>query len=95
MIRNGFGQQRSCWVANRITAGQHRLNDLVLNEPAVSRFHFMIVSDPELHLFYLIDMHSLNGTWLNGRLVTRMEVLRDGDRIQIGKTLRLDVQLNS
>ncbi|MCR4419947.1 MAG: DUF3662 and FHA domain-containing protein [Clostridia bacterium] len=54
---------------------------LVLTDPNVSRQHAVIERRQEL--YWLIDLDSTNGTYINGQRVHR-QPLRPGDRIQIG-----------
>jgi hypothetical protein len=65
----------------RTRIGSFEQNDLVLRSPLVSRFHAEIVvrgREAELR-----DLHSLNGTELNGRRV-ELAKLAPGDKIRIG-----------
>jgi len=58
--------------------------ELPLVDGLASRRHFRIESrDGE---FYLVDLGSRNGTFVNGKKVTEQR-LRIGDRIQVGETL--------
>lgn len=61
--------------------GRHPDNDLPMQENMVSRWHAEIRLDGER--YKLIDIDSLNGTWVNGRRV-KNRMLRNGDLIQIG-----------
>jgi hypothetical protein len=58
---------------------------IVLPHPSVSRCHAAIGHHPDRG-FYITDVGSSNGTWVNGqRLVpSRRQALRDGDLIRIG-----------
>jgi adenylate cyclase len=63
--------------------GRSEQNTVVLVDDLVSRFHAMIhCMDGEA--FYLTDLGSRNGTFLNNRRATTPTALQDGDRIQIG-----------
>ena len=59
----------------------------VIPDPSVSRRHARITvpEDPQLPCT-ISDAGSTNGTFVNGRSATRVE-LQDGDRIQIGDTV--------
>ncbi len=64
-----------------VTLGRHPACDIVLESAAVSRQHARIV-----HLddgYYLEDLHSRNGTLLNGQPVLRRVLLNEGDEIGI------------
>jgi|GEM_PF-2381031 len=62
--------------------GRTKLNQIVLDDGAVSRLHAQITATPEGAL--LRDNDSANGTIVNGRVVKEV-LLRHGDAIQIGK----------
>ena len=59
------------------------LCDLVLHDESVSRQHTRVRQEGES--FFIYDLASVNGTFVNGELVTRAP-LRDGDRISMGST---------
>lgn len=63
------------------TIGRRSANDLPINEKAVSRTHCRIDFDGEF--YWLVDCGSHNGTFVNGRRVSR-SLLYDGDEIRIG-----------
>lgn len=66
----------------RMTFGRSMSNDLVLDDPLVSRCHAQLtVTDGLL----LEDLSSVNGVFVNGDRITRPNRLKDGDRITIGK----------
>ena len=53
--------------------------------PQVSRRHCVVYFNTNLNAYAVADMHSTNGTRLNGsRLAQRDMTLKDGDRIQVG-----------
>ncbi|MGO9652964.1 oxoglutarate dehydrogenase inhibitor Odhl [Mycobacterium sp.] len=64
------------------TAGRHPGSDIFLNDVTVSRRHaeFRLENGE----FCVVDIGSLNGTYLNGKPV-QSAVLANGDEIQIGK----------
>lgn len=64
--------------------GRSTENDVVLADLAISRKHFLVVRDKQRCL--LRDIGSGNGTLVNGRQVTEVE-LSEGDEIEIGETL--------
>ena len=68
-----------------VRIGRDPSNQIVLNDDRhASRYHAWVTFEGE-H-FYLEDLGSTNGTRLNGELVERRELLRSGDRIQIGES---------
>ena len=61
--------------------------DVVLRDEAVSRRHFRIFC--EAGVFYLADCGSSNGTFLNGRKISGVELIHDEDQIRCGGTVLL------
>lgn len=70
----------SCW-----TVGRSDDNNLVLPDRWISRNHAMIQM-METGEFYLIDLGSRNGSFVNGRRVSVPVTLRDGDLLTFGQT---------
>ena len=66
--------------------GRSSDNDIVLEDPYVSRSHCMI--GKVLGRYIISDRGSSNGTFLNGRCVSDddMALLGSGDEIKIGNT---------
>lgn len=62
--------------------GRHPDSDIMLDDITVSRRHAEIVRDGGR--YEIVDDGSLNGTYVNGERVDRVE-LRQGDEVQIGK----------
>ena len=90
LVQSGFYEglevcvDRDWWVV-----GRGRSADLALAEPTISRSHAAIGFDADG--FFVQDLGSTNGTWLNGGPAQRA-VLKHGDTIQMGK-LTLAVSL--
>lgn len=59
-------------------------NDLVLQDEMISRNHAEIIR--EFESFYLVDLESANGTFVNGRKLRagKREILANGDQIVLG-----------
>ena len=70
----------SCW-----TVGRSPDNDFVLGDPWISRNHAMLQC-MEDGAFYLIDLGSRNGSFVNGRRVSIPVTLQSGDRLTFGQT---------
>ncbi|MEW6456017.1 MAG: FHA domain-containing protein [Acidobacteriota bacterium] len=64
--------------------GRKRENDLVLEDPLVSKSHARIEQD--LSGFKIEDLGSKNGVYVNDRLI-KSQYLKDGDFIKIGSSL--------
>jgi pSer/pThr/pTyr-binding forkhead associated (FHA) protein len=76
--QNGLGLNR----LGSYTIGRRTGNDLSISDKSISRKHCRIDFDGEN--FWLIDCGSHNGTYVNGRRVSRC-MLYDGDLIRLGK----------
>jgi predicted component of type VI protein secretion system len=66
----------------RVTIGRRADNDVCLPYSAVSSEHAAVVT--VLGDSFLEDLHSTNGTLVNGSLITTRRLLRDGDDVDIG-----------
>ena len=88
ILREGAGSGRH-WLLDKeeIIIGRQEENDIVLDERQVSRRHARIVRDQRG--YRLSDLHSKNGTFLNGEPVSSERRLHDGDEIQIALGFRL------
>jgi transcriptional regulator with GAF, ATPase, and Fis domain len=73
--------KRAAMSRRELSVGSHASNDLVIDDPAISRFHFRIVADEKGHR--IIDTTSTNGTMVNGVRVEQA-FLPDAARIQAG-----------
>jgi adenylate cyclase len=67
------------------TIGRGIDNSAQLFDPCASRNHVMI-QQMEFGNYYLIDLGSRNGTFLNGQRITFPAALKNGDLITIGET---------
>jgi ABC-type multidrug transport system ATPase subunit/pSer/pThr/pTyr-binding forkhead associated (FHA) protein len=76
-----FGTQIVKFTGERLSIGRDRSNDVVLDDPNVSRFHAEVRVDGER--IELVDLWSRNGTRVDGRLVERA-TLRTGSEFGIG-----------
>lgn len=70
----------NCW-----TLGRSDDNNFVLPDRWISRNHAMLQCT-ETGEFYLIDLGSRNGSFVNGRRVSIPVTLRNGDRLTFGQT---------
>ncbi len=67
---------------NQVAVGRDKFCDVVIPVRSVSRQHARIVREPDGY-FYIEDLGSLNGTFVNGQRVTRRTKLTDRDRIRL------------
>src|SRR5258706_6882026 len=69
---------------NRVSIGHHALNDLVLKDATVSRFHCEVWIDGGRAR--IRDLGSRNGTMVDGVGITEA-FLRDGSKLRLGQVL--------
>ncbi len=65
------------------TIGRNRGAALSLSDRKLSRRHAVILYDAKQG-FYLIDLNSMNGSYVNGDQVQQRQPLKDGDRVCLG-----------
>ena len=84
VIRSGGGRVGESFPLerDRMTIGRRPDSDVFLDDVTVSRDHALLVR--RNGDFYLDDLGSLNGTYVNRRRIESHQ-LADGDEIQIGK----------
>ncbi len=68
-----------CW-----TVGRGEESNIVIKDRCISRNHAMLQSTESG--YYLIDMGSSNGTFVNGRRVSVPLIIHDGDTVTFGQT---------
>ncbi|GAB4333126.1 MAG: hypothetical protein Kow0037_11300 [Calditrichia bacterium] len=75
----------------RITIGRGSDNALFIADSLVSRQHAVIFKKE--NSFYIKDLNSRNGTFLNGKKISGEEKIKNGSLIKVGKTyLRIQIQ---
>ncbi len=70
------------------TIGRGEECDIVLPERQVSRQHIRIFKEDDV--YYVEDLESKNGTWINGQQLKGMRRLYDGDKIDLALAVRLE-----
>jgi pSer/pThr/pTyr-binding forkhead associated (FHA) protein len=70
-----------------VTAGRDLSNDVVIQDPEVSRFHMRLRRGK--HGYTVEDMGSTNGTYVNGVQVTQPRLLQSDDVIRLARQVRL------
>lgn len=78
-------QSRHPLARTTTNVGRDPSNDIVLDDPAVSRFHAVI--EWEHSCFWVRDLASRNGTTMNGMTVGAAMPLRDGAQLRLGGQL--------
>ncbi|MDI6807613.1 MAG: FHA domain-containing protein [Candidatus Eisenbacteria bacterium] len=86
MPANRTSGQTTWQIANRVSyVGRDASNDIVFPEEAVSKKHAKITfADGK---FYLEDLESSNGTFVNGERLAGRAALKDGDVIRLGSVI--------
>ncbi|HRQ38215.1 MAG TPA: FHA domain-containing protein [Chloroflexota bacterium] len=85
--RGPIPDQRYDITAVISTIGRSPQNEIVINDPEMSRRHAQIVQQGDY--FTVEDLGSTNGTFVNGQRCTGATPLRHGDRIEFGDTVSL------
>lgn len=89
--------QRACLMTNLLdgesqtlfqpqmiwTIGRNREAALPLRDRMLSRRHAVILYVPD-EGFYLVDLNSMNGSFVNGVRIQQRQLLKDGDRLRLG-----------
>ena len=79
------GKKRKLELTEDVTTiGRSAENIVNLDDPILSRFHCHIRRTESG--YELVDLGSKNGTYVSGWMISR-KILRDGDRIELGKTV--------
>jgi hypothetical protein len=79
------------FTKNTIALGRRDDNDVVINDPQISRRHASLTW--EEGTFVLRDLGSANGTFLNAVGITEPHVLREGDAIGLGSDVVLSFSI--
>lgn len=83
IVRQGSKRgSRMALDTDRVTIGRHPDSDIFLDDITVSRRHAEVLRTDDGH--DVIDVGSLNGTYINRELVERAH-LNDGDELRVGK----------
>lgn len=75
-----------------ICIGRDPSNDLILENNEISRLHTKITQSDDSYL--IEDLNSTNGTFINGRKITKPENLFDGDLISLGESNIFEISIS-
>jgi adenylate cyclase len=78
------GTHRRFHVREKVAIGRHPAQDIQLLDRVVSKEHAVI--ERRNGEFFLVDVGSRNGTYVNGHQIGKPHQLEDGDEITIGST---------
>lgn len=70
-----------------VTLGRDITNDIVINDPEVSRHHLRFTRGADGYT--IEDLGSTNGTFINGQRVSAPRPLNNGDMLGLGETVTL------
>lgn len=70
-------------LEGEVFIGRDNENTITIKDPYISKMHLKIVEDEGN--FYLEDLNSSNGTYLNGDKIMDVVELKNGDRIKVGQ----------
>ena len=76
-----------------VTLGRDITNDIVINDPEVSRHHLRLTRGAGG--FTIEDLGSTNGTFVNGQRLTGARPLRPGDMVGLGETVTLAYEMSA
>ncbi|MBC8589551.1 FHA domain-containing protein [Wansuia hejianensis] len=68
-------------IKNVLSLGRSGGNDIIIKDPYISKKHFKIVEDEKE--FFIEDLGSANGTFINDERIEDVVKLNNGDRIKI------------
>ena len=84
-VRSETQQGQEFEVNDVIVMGRSDETDVVLDDPYASEFHLRLVAQDGGLMLH--DLGSTHGTYVNGRRASAPTQLRQGDTIQVGKTV--------
>jgi DNA-binding response OmpR family regulator len=83
LLQGGTDKGREILLTGgHLSVGRQEDNDIVIADRLASRRHARL--ERERGQYYVQDVGSRNGTYVNGQRLTEPHLLRDGDEIQIG-----------
>lgn len=85
LASNG-GVLREHAIAPSLKIGRDKTNNIPIDDPRSSREHtylYMVLEGPRAH-YYVRDLSSRNGTFVNEQKINEPRRLQDGDRIRVG-----------
>jgi pSer/pThr/pTyr-binding forkhead associated (FHA) protein len=68
------------------TLGRNREAGIPIHDRMMSRRHASIIYIQTEKTFYLLDLNSMNGSYVNGVRVQQRQILQDGDFLRVGNT---------
>jgi hypothetical protein len=84
VVVKGPATGRQYPLGERITLGRDLSSDIQLNDGQVSRKHAVVQRIQDVYV--ITDLHSTNGTYVNGQRINKPTILAHGTIIAIGFT---------
>lgn len=78
---------------DEIVLGRDAKNDIVINDPEVSRKHARLIKNGDDYFYE--DLSSTNGSFIQGQRLSTITLLKPGMTINIGETIALDYEMRS
>ena len=92
VVRRGPQRNQSYEITQEETSlGRDVSNDIVINDRETSRHHLRLLRSDEG--ITVEDLGSTNGTFVNGKRVSGVTPLQDGDMIGLGETVTLTLEI--
>lgn len=76
------GGRRETRISGPVTIGRSPSATIPIDDKTLSREHTQVYG--QNGRYYVKDLDSKNGTYLNGQLIRQAEALKHGDRIKVG-----------
>lgn len=94
VVRRGPNPDMVYWLdKDTLTIGRDEQNDIRIDDIEISRFHARVMRTEQG--YSLIDMESMNGTYIGGELLEKSHPLTEGDLIGIGESVVLSFEKRS
>jgi predicted component of type VI protein secretion system len=82
LILESGGERKEIRIRGAVIIGRAPSADVSIDDRTLSREHTRVYG--ENGRYFVRDLESKNGTYLNGELIRRPEALKPGDRIKVG-----------
>jgi pSer/pThr/pTyr-binding forkhead associated (FHA) protein len=85
LLLESGGERRETRIAGILTIGRSPSVSIPLDDKTLSREHTQVY--PKDGKFFVRDLGSKNGTYVNGRLINQPTAIKHGDRIKVGPSV--------
>jgi S-DNA-T family DNA segregation ATPase FtsK/SpoIIIE len=95
LVKSGDGKEDYYPLGQRTNVvGRDEALPIQILDKHVSRKHMHVRFDKNDRRYYVLDMKSKHGVFVNGRKISSEVVLNDGDYIRVGETVLLFTTLD-